>query len=160
MPVCLPAHAAPAPLLYPRYGLDPAGCVSERAAGALGRLGPSAPDQDHLHLPGMPQAHHHHLEEHTRADACARQPVKQPTAQHAHAGSGEQQLTSLAPLVLKLLGSAAVLPTEPAEAVAALRPWPGPGPRRWPWCRPLTCPQDSRSAHFSGFPADLTPRFR
>lgn len=96
--------------------------------GPLAAWARLAPDRDHLHLPGMPQAHHHHLEEHTRADACARQPVKRSAAQHAHAGSGEQQLTSVAPLLQKLVGSVALLPAQGLGAILLVRPlaWPRP----------------------------------
>ncbi|UOQ52261.1 hypothetical protein [Hymenobacter cellulosivorans] len=95
--------------------------------GPLAAWARLASTRDHLHLPGMPQAHHHHLEDHTRADACARQPVKRSAAaQHAHAGSGEQQLTSVAPLLQKLVGSVAVVPTAYLGVVMPVRPlaWP------------------------------------
>ncbi|MBC6608807.1 hypothetical protein H8B13_18410 [Hymenobacter sp. BT188] len=73
----------------------------------------------HLHLPSMPQAHHHHDEAHEKQDhpndLAPGSKSGAHSSQHACSSGDGQQLMSLAPL-LKLLASPA------APAVLALPP--------------------------------------
>ncbi|PJJ60961.1 hypothetical protein [Hymenobacter chitinivorans] len=79
--------------------------------GPVVALAGAAP-REHVHLPGMPQAHHHHEDEH-RPESAARvghhRTTKPAHPHRAYAGADEQQLTSLTPLVVKLLTAPSVL---------------------------------------------------
>jgi hypothetical protein len=76
---------------------------------------------EHLHLPGMPQAHHHHEDDHHDQDEHPTPGLHAPKSHQPHHGcttSDHQQLSSLTPLLKLLAGHSApaVLALPPAQS--------------------------------------------